>query len=194
MKGSGYCILLVEDDDDALKLLRAILEKEGYRVLTARNGQEALLSLCANERPDVIVLDLMMPVMDGVQFRKEQRESPELASIPVLVVSAHPEAARAGIDAAGYIKKPVRAEDLLEWVALLAATPDEREIRTSHVAWSKRCSCGRVYDAAEWSTLAGGQHASNHDDPTTQLELRTCSSCRSTMARVVPKAAATTRG
>jgi CheY-like chemotaxis protein len=81
-------ILVVEDDADIRSALCAILEDEGYRVARAANGQEALGLLHAGLRPSVILLDLMMPVMDGSDFRAAQLREPELASIPVVVLTA----------------------------------------------------------------------------------------------------------
>src|SRR5919206_1695644 len=80
-------VLVVEDDFAIRETLRELLEDEGYRVAWAANGKEALARL--HERaPRVILLDLMMPVMDGWEFRVAQQRDPALASIPVVVISA----------------------------------------------------------------------------------------------------------
>src|SRR6266496_6722379 len=81
-------ILLVEDDRSIRDVLRAILEEEGYAVTTAENGRRALEHLRSGGAPDLIVLDLRMPIMDGWQFRAMQKADPVLATIPVLAVSA----------------------------------------------------------------------------------------------------------
>ena len=83
-------ILIADDDPDVRESLRLLLELQGYAVDEARNGQEALHRLNTSAPPCVIVLDLMMPVMDGWQFRRAQLEHPTLASVPVLVISAVP--------------------------------------------------------------------------------------------------------
>jgi DNA-binding response OmpR family regulator len=80
-------ILVVEDDPDILKLMEAALGGEGYRVATAEDGAEALAS-ARRDRPDLIVLDLMLPRMNALQFRAEQRRDPALASVPIVCASA----------------------------------------------------------------------------------------------------------
>lgn len=81
-------VLVVDDDADVREAFEAVLNAEGYRVVTEPNGEEALRALRAGLRPCLILLDLMMPVKDGWQFRAEQRADPELADIPTVVVSA----------------------------------------------------------------------------------------------------------
>src|SRR5205814_8831977 len=83
-------ILVVDDDPDIRDSLREVLEDEGYDVSCVGNGREALDHLkAASPRPCVILLDLMMPVMDGWQFRREQKKlEPELANIPLVVITA----------------------------------------------------------------------------------------------------------
>jgi CheY-like chemotaxis protein len=81
-------VMVVEDDFSIRETLRELLEDEGYRVSWAANGSEALTRLKAGVAPKVILLDLMMPVMDGWEFRSELRRDPTLADIPVVVISA----------------------------------------------------------------------------------------------------------
>jgi CheY-like chemotaxis protein len=110
-------ILLVDDDEDARELLAIVLEDEHYQVLRAENGAEALRLL--GERPatacNIILLDLMMPIMNGWDFRRKQLENPQLAGIPVLLMSAgaHLAAACGDLHPAGYVTKPVEVEDLI---------------------------------------------------------------------------------
>ena len=109
--------MVVDDDPDIRDSLREVLEDEGYEVATVGNGREALDYLKqASPRPCVILLDLMMPVMDGWQFRRQQVLDAELADIPVIVVSAAGKERIAGIDADGYLSKPVDLEQLLAQV------------------------------------------------------------------------------
>lgn len=109
-------VLLVEDDQDLRDAIADTLENVGYRVKLASNGREALAALRgASARPCVILLDLMMPVMDGWQFREEQRKDPALSSIPVVVLSAH--ANLWNFDAAAHLKKPVDIHPLVDTVA-----------------------------------------------------------------------------
>jgi len=104
-------VLLVEDDAVVRGAMKMVLEWEGYRVTCAANGREALDLLRASEPPSVIMLDLMMPVLDGWEFRQEQKQDPALASIPVVIVSAAH--ATAEVEASGHVRKPFQPEDLL---------------------------------------------------------------------------------
>ncbi len=120
-------LVLVVDDDEATREAHALaLRRSGIRVVTARDGRHALeqLRLCPEEdRPCCILLDLMMPVMDGWQFRAEQRRDPRLAAVPVIVCSAQGAAEqRAGaLEAACYLNKPVEVEELLAVVRRFVA-------------------------------------------------------------------------
>jgi len=80
-------VLIIEDDQGIRDILADVLSGEGYAVQTAQNGLEGL-ERARSERPDLIVLDLAMPTMNGWQFRAEQRRDPALAWIPVVVISA----------------------------------------------------------------------------------------------------------
>ena len=106
-------VLIVEDDLDTREMLGRFLELEGFRVETAENGREALERLEAGPRACVILLDLMMPVMDGWQFRREQIRRAALAKIPVIVVSAAGRERFEHIEANAYLSKPVDLEELL---------------------------------------------------------------------------------
>lgn len=108
------CVLVVDDDPDVCDTMQIILESYGYRVVTAENGMEALDKLRSGERPSVILLDLMMPGMDGVQFRHEQLRDAKLAGIPVVLVSASGEVAAksAALGVTG-LAKPVDLDVLL---------------------------------------------------------------------------------
>ena len=88
IRSSRPRLLLVDDDDAIRESLREALEEDGFEVVTAANGREALDCLRNNPRPSAILLDLMMPVMDGWEFRDAQLSDPSLRAIPVLVISA----------------------------------------------------------------------------------------------------------
>ena len=108
--------MVVEDDDDLRELLVLLLEREGFRVLSAVHGREALDLLDETPvLPELVILDLMMPVMGGLEFRRQQLERPRLASIPVVVLSGDrrppPELARLGVEAV--ITKPMHSVDPL---------------------------------------------------------------------------------
>ncbi len=109
-------IFIVEDDTDTREMLGRFLELEGYAVETAANGAQALQRLADGARANLILLDLMMPVMDGWQFREEQIRRAELAGIPVIVVSAAGKDRIDKIDADAYLSKPVDLEELLQRV------------------------------------------------------------------------------
>jgi CheY-like chemotaxis protein len=111
-------VLVVEDDTDLRDAYRAILSRAGYNVLTACDGQEALEVLEAGIRPRLILLDLMMPVMNGYEFRAAQRMRPELAKIPTVLLTAEPgadETARR-LGCVGALHKPVQWGRLAEQV------------------------------------------------------------------------------
>jgi signal transduction histidine kinase len=109
----GARVLLVEDDADIRDVLTQMLSDEGVQVSSANNGREALTTLQRGVPPDVIVLDLMMPVMDGWQFRLEQKKDPTLASIPVVAMSADASAKAEAIDVDAYVRKPLEFNNLL---------------------------------------------------------------------------------
>jgi CheY-like chemotaxis protein len=110
-------ILVVDDDQDIRDTLTELLEDEGYTIVRASHGREALAALQAEPRPSLILLDLMMPVMDGWQFRAEQRKNPEIAGIPVVVISATGKDDKvAALGAAQLLRKPIRLEELLDAV------------------------------------------------------------------------------
>ncbi len=109
-------ILIVEDSDSSRKALKALVEAAGYRVTCAENGLEALDLLRREERPQVILLDLSMPGMDGWQFRLRQKLHADWSEVPVVVISGEPKVAEtaAFMDAADYLRKPVEPAALLE--------------------------------------------------------------------------------
>ena len=111
--------MLVIDDDFEIRLMLSLtFEQAGYSVVTAASGAEGLKAARLT-RPSVIVLDLMMPVMDGHAFRARQRADPELGGIPVIVVSAVHDLGQKTqhLDAAAVFTKPFDFNALLEAVA-----------------------------------------------------------------------------
>ena len=107
-------VLVVEDDDDIRECLADVLSEEGYTVETAENGREAL-QLLRRFRPCVILLDLMMPVMDGWELLGELRSDGDWATLPVVVVSAANET-KAPEGVRQYLRKPVPINILLHAV------------------------------------------------------------------------------
>lgn len=124
-------VLVVDDDPDILEAICEILAMEGYRVAQARHGAEALARVAA-ERPDLILLDLMMPVMDGAAFAEALRARHPGAGIPVLVISADASPDRAeGLEATAFLAKPFDLETLLAQVAAATGGPPPRETAAS---------------------------------------------------------------
>ena len=106
-------LLVVDDHDDSRELLSAMIATLGFQTRTAATGRQALAAARA-EVPRLILLDLMMPDMDGVVFRSAQERDPTLADLPVLIVSAHPDAEIIAqrLGAAGVLRKPVSLAEL----------------------------------------------------------------------------------
>ncbi|ALK99485.2 MULTISPECIES: response regulator [unclassified Massilia] len=114
-------ILIVDDDADIRDVLSDFLEDEGYAVATAANGREALAHLQAHPQTSVVLLDLMMPIMNGFQFRTEQKADPAIAAVPVVVMTASGALGSGTIDAREVLAKPLDLERLL--AALGGASP-----------------------------------------------------------------------
>lgn len=117
--GKGKKLLIVEDDPAIRETLAELLEIEGYSVDIAANGQEAMkYLLSASLLPDLIILDLMMPVMDGYQFRNEQKKLNHLASIPTIIMTADGKIAdkQKSTNSSAYLKKPLDFNAVMETV------------------------------------------------------------------------------
>jgi CheY-like chemotaxis protein len=112
----SHAVLVVEDDVDIRQALVEILEDHGFQAVGESNGADALEYLRrAPDLPCLILLDLMMPVMDGATFREAQRNDPRLASIPVVVLSAHRDLAAHvhGLDVVSVLRKPPNVRELV---------------------------------------------------------------------------------
>jgi CheY-like chemotaxis protein len=109
-------VLIVEDDEDLRDMMAQMLAIEGFAATAVANGREALDYLRRAIKPHVILLDLMMPVMDGWEFRRRQQADPELAPVPVIVLSALDRSRAAPVDAIAFLKKPLDFDRLLELV------------------------------------------------------------------------------
>jgi CheY-like chemotaxis protein len=112
---TGRLILVVDDDDDIRESIVEILVDHDYATAEARHGEDALQQLRGGLRPDAILLDLMMPVLDGRAFRDAQRADPVLAGIPVVVLSAHSDVAVTAADMkpCAFLKKPSSLKEVL---------------------------------------------------------------------------------
>ena len=110
-------ILIVDDDIAIRRTLSELLEEEGYSVASVENGLEALAYL--RDDPSsiaLVLLDLMMPVMDGFQFRAEQKRDPALAATPIVVMTARGATERAGIDAEAILSMPFDLPKLMDTI------------------------------------------------------------------------------
>jgi CheY-like chemotaxis protein len=108
-------VLVVDDDYDIRFTMKEILEEEGYRVVMASHGAEALELLRRGPRPALIFLDLMMPIMDGFLFCQEWRLDAALHQIPVVIISADAatKAKAEACGATGFLSKPIQLRDLM---------------------------------------------------------------------------------
>jgi CheY-like chemotaxis protein len=115
-------ILVVEDDEDLRDTLREVLEEVGYSVAAAEDGAVALAQLRSNaRRPQLILLDLQMPNMNGAEFREEQLKAADLAGIPVAVLTADHDGRRkaAALNTAACLSKPLKLLELLRLIPQL---------------------------------------------------------------------------
>jgi CheY-like chemotaxis protein len=148
-------ILVVEDDPSIREALAELLTEEGYAVASAANGAEALALLELEAPPSLILLDLMMPVMDGWAFRSAQRRDPRLSRIPVLVLSASrvgdggPEAELA---ADAFLQKPFDLEALVGFVRWLT-----RSTPPATPPGPRACCAGSVASRARFAAAAGAE-------------------------------------
>lgn len=127
-------ILIVDDDPDALTLIGLTLERRGYTVIKAASGPDAL-DLVDKERPDLVLLDLMMPQMDGYEVCRRLKSNPDLADIPIVMLTAKAqvtsqvEGYRVGAD--DYITKPVHPVDLASHIEAVLERTQERKLKTA---------------------------------------------------------------
>lgn len=123
--GSGSTVLVVDDERLIRLMLVDILEGQGLRCSSVTNGAEALRA-CAAARPDVIILDIMMPFMDGIETCRRLKADPQLASIPVIALTARddPQTVVSMMEAGSllYLTKPVSPERLIAAVQLALNT------------------------------------------------------------------------
>jgi CheY-like chemotaxis protein len=125
-------VLVVEDDHDLRALTLDLLDAEGYTVVGARHGREATALILAGLRPDLVVLDLRMPLMTGPELLRWLRGHPSLRVVPVLVVSTR-DRRRAALEheVQGWVQKPSSATELLATIARLCADRRSAERRRS---------------------------------------------------------------
>jgi CheY-like chemotaxis protein len=119
LTSSPHRIFVVEDEEMIRESIVEFLDENGYQGVGASDGRDALDKLArADAPPCLILLDLMMPIMDGRSFREQQLQTPQLASIPVIVFSAYRDVARTAteMNVAGHLPKPLKLTELLRVV------------------------------------------------------------------------------
>lgn len=118
MASTVRTVLVVDDEFGVAEVLNAILSDEGYRVITATNGRQALTRI-AEQRPDLVLLDYMMPVLDGVAVLRALSADPAAQDLPIVVMSALPEEAISSETKryAAFLRKPFRIKTVLTAVA-----------------------------------------------------------------------------
>ena len=160
-------ILVVEDDAELREAMQETLSLRGHEVVTAGNGREALQQL-RTSRPDLVILDLMLPVMDGWQFRAELKRDPALADTPIVVISGNESATAAAVDADLYMTKPVDPRTLLHAIEDVLRGR-ERQLEPARIAQAERL--------AALGTLAAGM-AHEINNPLTYVLLNLDSAMR----------------
>jgi len=122
-------VLVVDDHPPMIMVIRRALEKEGFSVLSTRSGEECLSAVRA-EQPDLVILDMIMPGMDGLEVLRELRQQPETVHLPVIVLTArkaHGDVLDGWLGGADrYLTKPFRTEELLAAVNEVLAAPAQR--------------------------------------------------------------------
>ena len=126
-------ILIIDDEPDVLKLAAFRLKRWGYEILTANDGQTGL-EIIENERPDLVLLDLRLPNLDGVDVCRQVKNNEALKHIPIILFTATADIAVAEtakqVGADGYIVKPFEPEQLLEKIQSVAGEPRKENART----------------------------------------------------------------
>jgi CheY-like chemotaxis protein len=132
----GPLVLIVDDDDDTRRSIREILVEEGYLVEGAVNGRDALARLNRPPLPALVLLDLMMPVMDGQTFLGEIEARPDLAALPIVILTASDVNEASSTLKAPMLRKPVGVEALLTMVEQYAPRFWDEEALTDEVSLS----------------------------------------------------------
>ena len=122
---------MIDDEANARKIAKLLLEREGYEVLTASDGEEGLI-LAKVKQPSVILLDVMMPKLDGHQTLKRLREDADMRQIPVIMVTAkcteHDIATSYRLGAVFHLEKPYEIRDLLQKIAVALKLPTQEDV------------------------------------------------------------------
>lgn len=142
--GRRWMIMVVEDDAALAEASRGVLEDEEYDVISAQDGRAALKQLQTGPIPDLIVLDLRMPVMDGWEFRARQKNDPRLTSIPIIAVSADASPQAVAISADAYLKKPFDSGLLVQTVARVLHQQELKQMSQRLESAERLASLGRL--------------------------------------------------
>ena len=137
-------ILVVEDDRAVQDALGQVLEEEGYEVSRASDGREALSRLTEELAPDLILLDLRMPVMDGWSFRNAQRKDSQMAPIPVVAMSADGRSHAQAVSADAFLRKPLELEDVLATIRRVLDDDDAKRRSEHREMLERMASLGRI--------------------------------------------------
>src|SRR5438874_462402 len=141
---AGDLILVVEDNEELAAELCELLRHHGYRVEHARHGADALARLKAPDPPSLLLLDLMMPVMDGWEFLAHRKRDPNATPVRILVMSADDSAKARAAGADGFVPKPFVTADLLAAVAALLAEEKQRQAGLRDLRLNQMASLGRM--------------------------------------------------
>jgi signal transduction histidine kinase len=137
-------ILIVEDDAPIQSALASLLDDEGYQVSLANDGEEALNRMEGDALPDLILLDLRMPVMDGWEFRSAQKRDSRLAQVPVVVLSADGSSHAAAVSADAFLPKPLDTDQLLATIERVLSADEQRRSATQWRQAERVASLDRV--------------------------------------------------
>jgi CheY-like chemotaxis protein len=146
--GGGPRVLIVDDDHDSRETARMVLEEEGYIVDVAPNGQAALERLRSGPAPTLMLVDLMMPIMDGTTLLRELEASAELSSIPVVVMTASGPDPRSSGLRYPLLRKPFNLEEMMRLVTEYAPRLWDDEVGTDETAALNGAATPRARDDA----------------------------------------------
>ena len=150
-------ILIIEDDSDIIEIIQYSFEREGYRVLTATNGEKGIEAARAR-RPALIILDLMLPGVDGIEVTKRLRSDVETRNIPIVILTAKGEESDIvlglGVGADDYVTKPFSPKELLARITAVLRRGDLKE-DTPHNSRIERE--GIVIDPAQFKVIVKGE-------------------------------------
>jgi signal transduction histidine kinase/DNA-binding response OmpR family regulator len=152
-KGGGNRALVVDDDQSARELMRRLLAKEGFDVITARDGVEGL-ELARKLEPSVITLDVLMPRLDGWDFLRQLKADPALADIPVIMVTIVDESGRGySLGASDYITKPVDREQMRHLLEKYRRRSKEPRVLLIEDDETTRTMMRRILDSYGWQVF-----------------------------------------